>query len=54
LEAVNDDDESTSLYAIVLWRGTAAAAESALGDFDERWWLNQPRLPGLTFTYELA
>jgi hypothetical protein len=54
LEAVSDDDESTSLYAIVVWRGLAEGAESALEDFDERWWLNQSAQPGLTFTYELA
>ncbi len=54
LEAVSEDDESTSLYAIVVWRGPAESAESALEEFDERWWLNQPPQPGLTFTYELA
>lgn len=54
LEAVSDDDESTSLYAIVVWRGLTEGAESALEDFDERWWLNQSAQPGLTFTYELA
>ena len=54
LEAVSDDDESTSLYAIVVWRGLAEGAESALEDFDERWWLNQSAQPRLTFTYELA
>jgi len=54
LEAVSDDDESTSLYAIVVWRGRAEEAESALEDFDERWWLNQSAQPRLTFTYELA
>ena len=54
LEAVGDDDESTSLYAIVVWRGAAEGAESALEDFDERWWLNQPAQPGLMFTFELA
>jgi hypothetical protein len=54
LEAVSDDDESTSLYAIVVWRGLAEGAESALEDFDERWWLNRSAQPGLTFTYELA
>jgi hypothetical protein len=54
LEAVRDEDESTSLYAIVAWRGLVEGAESALEDFDERWWLNQSAQPGLTFTYELA
>lgn len=54
LEAVRDDDESISLYAIVVWRGPADHAESALRAFDEQWWLNQPAQPGLTFTYELA
>ena len=47
-------DVNTSLYAIVVWRGLAEGAESALEDFDERWWLNQSAQPGLTFTYELA
>jgi hypothetical protein len=54
LEAVSDDDESTSLYAIVVWRGRTEGAESALEDFDERWWLNQSAQAGLIFTYELA
>ncbi len=54
LEAISDEDESTSLYAIAVWRGLAEGAERALEDFDERWWLDQPTQPGLTFTYELA
>jgi hypothetical protein len=54
LDAVSDDDESTSLYAIAVWRGLVEGAESALEDFDEQWWLNQSAQPGLTFTYELA
>jgi hypothetical protein len=54
LEALSEDDGSTSLYAIVVWRGPAECAETALEDFDERWWLNQTPHPGLTFTYELA
>lgn len=54
LESVSDDDEATSLYAIVVWRGATERAESALEEFDERWWLNQSSQPGLTFTYELA
>ncbi len=54
LQAVSDDDGSTSLYAIVVWRGPAEGAESALEDFDECWWLNQHPQSELTFTYELA
>lgn len=54
LEATVEDDESISLYGIVIWRGSAAAAELALEDFDQRWGLNQTPHPGLTFTYELA
>ena len=54
LEAVAGDDDSTSLYVVVIWRGSAQDAESALENFDERWWLNQPYQSGLTFTYELA
>ena len=54
LEAVRDDDESTTLYAIVVWRGLAEIAVAALADFDENWWLNRPAQSGLTFTYELA
>jgi hypothetical protein len=54
LEAVREDHDSTSLYAIVVWRGLTEGAEAALEDFDEHWWLNQPSQPGLTFTYELA
>jgi hypothetical protein len=54
LECVVEEDESASLYAIVVWRGDAAEAEAQLEDFDERWWLNQDAQPGLTFTYELA
>ncbi len=54
LEATVEEDESISLYGIAIWRGSAAAAESALEDFDQRWWLNQTPHPGLNFTYELA
>lgn len=54
LEALSDDDGFSSLYAIVVWRGSAEVAEAALEDFDERWWLNQPSQSSLTFTYELA
>jgi hypothetical protein len=54
LEVVTDEDASTFLYAIVVWRGSAIAAATALDDFDERWWLSQPAQTGLTFTYELA
>jgi hypothetical protein len=54
LEATREDDESLSLYAIVVWRGTVEGAERALEDFDERWWLNQAPQGRLTFTYELA
>jgi len=54
LEATVEDDESISLYGIVIWRGSAAAAELALEDFDQRWWRNQTSHPGLTFTCELA
>ncbi len=54
LDAIIEDDDSISLYAIVVWRGSAEDAEIALEDFDERWWLTQPSRSGLTFTYELA
>ena len=54
LEAVSEEDGSTSLYAIVIWRGLPEPADFALEEFDERWWLNQVPQPGLTFTYELA
>jgi hypothetical protein len=54
LEVIREDDDSSSVYAIVVWRGPAEGAEAALEDFDERWWLNQAPQPGLTFTYELA
>jgi hypothetical protein len=54
LEAVRDEDESTSLYAIAVWRGAAMEAEAALAGFDEHWWLYQPPQPRLTFTYELV
>jgi len=54
LEALAEENESSTLYAIAVWRGSAERAEAALEDFDERWWLNQPLHPGITFTYELA
>jgi hypothetical protein len=54
LEATSEEDGSTTLYAIVVWRGPVRGAESALEDFDERWWLSQAPLAGVTFTYELA
>jgi hypothetical protein len=54
LEAIIEDDDSISLYAIVVWRGSIESADAALDEFDERWLLNQPPQSGLTFTYELA
>jgi hypothetical protein len=54
LEALVEDNGSSTLYAIAVWRGSAERADAALEDFDERWWLNQPVQPGITFTYELA
>lgn len=54
LDVLADDGEPPSLYVIVMWRGPADDAEAHLEDFDERWWLNQPAQPGLTFTYELV
>jgi hypothetical protein len=54
LEALTDDDDSTTLYAIAVWRGSAERADAALEDFDGRWWLNQTPQSGVTFTYELA
>ena len=53
LDVVDDDRDHQSLYVIVMWRGSAEDAEAHLEDFEERWWLNQPAQPGLTFTYEL-
>lgn len=54
LEALMEDNDSTTLYAIAIWRGAAEQADEALDDFDERWWLNQTHQPDITFTYELA
>lgn len=54
LEALAEDNNSSTLYAIAVWRGPAGRADEALEDFDERWWFNQPPHPGITFTYELA
>jgi hypothetical protein len=54
LEAVSEEDGTSSLFAIAIWSGRAGEAESALACFDEQWWLNQPPQRGLTFTYELA
>lgn len=54
LEALTEDNDLSTLYAIAIWRGPAEQADAALEDFDERWWLNQVPHPGITFTYELA
>ena len=54
LEAMNDEEFSTSLYAIVVWRGSATEAEEAMEQFDEQWWLDQNPQAGLNFTYELT
>lgn len=54
LEALVEDNEAASLYAIVVWKGDPQKAEIALAAFDEHWLLDQIPLPGVTFTYELA
>jgi len=51
LEALTEDNDSSTLYAIAIWRGPADRADAALEDFDERWWLNRtptPELPSPT------
>ena|ERR1022692_2334118 len=56
LEVLIDEDGSRSLYAVVLWRGEAELAESALAKFDDSWWLDKSREASgfLTITYELV
>src|ERR1700733_13007705 len=38
LEALTEDDDVSTLYAIAIWRGPAEQADAALEDFDEHWW----------------
>jgi hypothetical protein len=47
---------SQTLYAVAIWPGAAADVRTALGRFDEGWWLRRShRAAGyLTFTYELV
>ena len=55
LETTSEENEEPILYATAIWHGPAQAAATALENFDENWWLDQPTsgLP-ITFTYELA
>ena len=50
LEGVVEEDDSVSLYAIVVWRGDVQSAEAAIDDFDERWWFSQ-RAQTRTYVY---
>ena len=56
LRAPLDGFGSQTLYAVAIWPGAAADARTALGMFDEGWWLSRSyRAAGyLTFTYELV
>jgi hypothetical protein len=56
LRAPLDGLGSQTLYAVVIWPGAAAEVRTALGRFDEGWWLPRShRAAGyLTFTYELV
>jgi hypothetical protein len=56
LKVSSEDDDSQTLYAVVVWRGTAQTAAQAMESFVENWWLDQmtSNTTDLAFTYELA
>lgn len=56
LQLSRDEDGSTILYAVVIWRESMQGAVDALKNFDDDWWLDHmsPATASLVFTYELA
>jgi len=55
LRIVSEDADSTTLFAVVMWRGSVIDVRAALARFDEAWWLHHARQASgqLVFTYEL-
>ena len=56
LEVSTDEDESQTLYAVIIWHESVHTAAQALDQFEENWWLDQmtPNTTDLAFTYRLA
>lgn len=56
LEVHIDEDDSTMLYAVALWRDSVRAAAQALDDFVEAWWLDHmtPSTTDLAFIYKIS
>jgi hypothetical protein len=56
LRAPVDASGSQTLYAVVMWPGTANDVRTALSNFDNGWWFGIIRQASgnLTFTYELV
>ena len=56
LEVSTDEDESQTLYAIIVWHEDVHTAAEALDQFEENWWLDHmsPSTTDLAFTYKLA
>lgn len=56
LEVSVEDDDSQTIYAVVVWHSTVQAAAQALEAFLESWWLDRMtyNTADIAFTYELA
>ncbi len=56
LQCSIDDSGAQTLYVVAMWPGKATEAKAALDNFDEHWWLSNPRPSSglLAFTYELV
>ena len=55
LEVKIDEDDSTMLYGVTLWRGSVRTAAQALETFVENWWLDHmtPNTTDLAFIYRI-
>ena len=56
LKAPIDDSGVQTLYAVVIWPGSARDVRAALSAFDDDWWLARASQASgrLSFTYELV
>jgi len=56
LEVSSEDDDSQTIYAVVVWHSTVQTAAQALEAFLETWWLDRmsSNTADIAFTYELA
>jgi hypothetical protein len=55
LQLMAEEDEPSTLYALILWTDTLESAQEALSRFDETWWLSNCRRASgnLIVDYEL-